>query len=232
MNIYYFGVLRVMRLDDIKGDIPVELHDVLLREGIGELRPSQQKAIDAGLLKGNNIIVCTPTASGKTLIAEIGMLNSIIKHNGKAVYVVPLKALASEKYHSFVKRYSHLVKIALSISDVDRVDSSLGNYDIIICTSEKLDALLRHRAQWLRNISVMVIDEIHLLNDVSRGPTLEVLITLIRMTVNPQIIGLSATIGNPNDLSGWLDAELVEDNWRPVKLRKGVYYDGKQYFWD
>ena len=52
------------------------------------------------------------------------------------------------------------------------------------------------------------------------------------MTVNPQIIGLSATIGNPQDLSGWLDAKLVEDFWRPVKLRKGIYYDEKQYFWD
>ena len=221
-----------MNLNDIKGNIPSKLFDVLKNEGINDLRPSQEKAIIAGLLDYRNIIVCTPTASGKTLIAEIGMLNSILRNGGKAVYVVPLKALASEKYHSFIKRYSGFAKIALSISDADKVDSSLANYDIIICTSEKLDALLRHKVDWLSQIKVMVIDEIHLLNDVSRGPTLEVLITLIRMTVNPQIIGLSATIGNPNDLSGWLDAELIEDNWRPVKLRKGIYYDEKQYFWD
>jgi len=221
-----------MNLYDIKDKIPSQLFDVLSNEGINDLRPSQEKAINAGLLEYRNIIVCTPTASGKTLIAEIGMLNSILRNGGKAVYVVPLKALASEKYHSFLKRYSGFAKIALSISDADRVDATLANYDIIICTSEKLDALLRHKVEWLSKIKVMVIDEIHLLNDVSRGPTLEVLITLIRMTVNPQIIGLSATIGNPTDLSGWLDAKLIEDNWRPVKLRKGIYYDEKQYFWD
>ena len=74
------------------------------------------------------------------------------------------------------------------------------------------------------NVGVVVIDEIHLLNDPSRGPTLEVLITLLRRVLkNLQIVGLSATIGNPEELAEWLGARLVEDDWRSVKLRKGVY---------
>ncbi|MDD3176026.1 MAG: ATP-dependent DNA helicase, partial [Candidatus Nanoarchaeia archaeon] len=64
---------------------------------------------------------------------------------------------------------------------------------------------------------------IHLLNDTSRGPTLEILITLMRhMLPELQIIGLSATIGNSSELASWLEAELVEDSWRPVRLDKGV----------
>jgi len=88
--------------------------------------------------------------------------------------------------------------------------------------------LIRHHAAWLQHVGVVVIDEIHLLNDIGRGPTLEILITILRRLLkNVQIIGLSATIGNPKELAAWLDAKLVIDNWRPVELKKGVMFDGK-----
>ena len=75
------------------------------------------------------------------------------------------------------------------------------------------------------------MDEIHLLNDVTRGPTLEVLLTTLRKILpEVQIIGLSATIGNPKELSDWLDAKLVVDTWRPVQLKKGVYLQGEIEF--
>jgi len=151
-----------------------------------------------------------------------------LKKNGKAIYIVPLKALASEKYKDFKKRYDGIAKVALSIGDIDNADSYLVDYDLIITTSEKLDSLIRHRAPWLSLISTIIIDEIHLLNDPGRGPTLEILITILRQLLKKaQIIGLSATIGNPEELAEWLNAELVEDNWRPVKLHKGVYLDGE-----
>ena len=86
--------------------------------------------------------------------------------------------------------------------------------------------MIRHQAQWLRFVNLVVIDEIHLLNDIERGPTLEIIITLLKQMINDvQIIGLSATIGNPKELANWLDAELVEDSWRPVPLHKGIYYN-------
>ncbi len=196
---------------------------------IKTLRPSQKKSLEAGLLEGKNLLVCTPTASGKTLIAEILMIDKIMKckdknENVKALYLVPLKALASEKFHSFTKKYPEL-KIALSISDVDKVDKSLEEYDIIILTVEKLDALMRHKVSWIDNVKVVVIDEIHFLNDPNRGPTLEVIITLLKLKYKVQILGLSATIGNPEELSEWLNANLVLDDWRPVKLKKGILKD-------
>ena len=219
-----------MELELIKGKIPEKLYNILEKE-IKTLRPAQEKSIKKGLLDRKNLLVCTPTASGKTLIAEFAALKSILEGNGKAIYIVPLKALASEKYKDFKKRYDGIAKVALSIGDFDSNDSYLIDYDLIITTSEKLDSLIRHHTPWLSLISTIIIDEIHLLNDAERGPTLEILITILRQLLKKaQIIGLSATIGNPEELAEWLEAELVVDDWRPVKLHKGVYFNGEVEF--
>lgn len=223
-------ILQAMELKSIKEGIPKELYAVLEKD-IKTLRPAQVKAIQKGLLERKNLLVCTPTASGKTLIAELAALKSILNGSGKAVYIVPLKALASEKFKDFKQRYGHLIKVALSIGDMDSADPYLVEYDLIITTSEKLDSLIRHHAPWLSLISTIIVDEIHLLNDPGRGPTLEILITILRQLLKKsQIIGLSATIGNPDELAEWLNANLVEDDWRPVKLHKGIYLNGEIEF--
>ena len=223
-------MLMDMHLDSIKDKIPEKLYKILEKD-IKELRPAQEKSIKKGLLDGKNLLVCTPTASGKTLIAELAALKSILDGRGKAIYIVPLKALATEKYKDFKKRYDGTAKIALSIGDIDSADSYLIDYDVIITTSEKLDSLIRHHAPWLSLVSTIIIDEIHLLNDTKRGPTLEIIITILRQLLKKaQIIGLSATIGNAEELAEWLGADLVVDEWRPVKLHKGVYFDGKVEF--
>ena len=132
---------------------------------------------------------------------------------------------------AFKKRYGHLIRIALSIGDLDSADPYLTDYDLIICTAEKLDSLIRHHAPWLGLISTIIVDEVHLLNDPGRGPTLEILITILKQLLkNAQIIALSATIGNAKELAEWLEAELVVDDWRPVKLHKGVYLNGEVEF--
>ena len=221
-----------MRLNELKGRIPQQLYSVLEKE-ITELMPAQEKAVKAGLLEGKSLLVCTPTSSGKTLIAELAAISAILEKGKKAVYVVPLKALANEKYNDFKNRYGSFVKIAMSIGDLDSTDSYLADYDLIITVSEKLDSLIRHYAPWISMTGVVVIDEIHLLNDSGRGPTLEILITILRQLLkNVQIIALSATIGNPEELAEWLGAGLVADNWRPVKLMKGIYLDGEVEFED
>lgn len=220
-----------MELKSIKNSIPAELYDILEKE-ITKLRPAQEKSIKKGLLEGKNLLVCTPTASGKTLIAELAALKSIIENKGKAVYIVPLKALASEKYRDFKKRYGKTAKIALSIGDNDSSDSYLAEYDLIVTTSEKLDSLIRHNSPWLSGVKTVIVDEIHLLNDTERGPTLEILLTILKKLLkNAQIIGLSATIGNAEELAEWLNADLIVDEWRPVKLHKGIYMDGKIEFY-
>ncbi len=224
-------IFQVMDLKSIKGDVPIRLYDILERE-ITRLRPAQEKSIKKGLLEGRNLLVCTPTASGKTLIAELAALKSIVEGRGKSIYIVPLKALASEKYKDFKRKYGEIAKIVLSIGDTDSADPYLAEYDLIIVTAEKLDSLIRHHASWLSNVKTIIIDEIHLLNDPQRGPTLEVLITLLKeLLKKSQIIALSATIGNAQELAEWLNADLVVDEWRPVKLHKGIYYEGEIEFY-
>ena len=219
-----------MNLSNYKSKIPKNIYAEIEKRGFSELRPCQTKSINSGLFDDKNLLVCTPTASGKTLVAELAFLNAILHDKGKAVYVVPLRALASEKYKTFKKDYPS-IKIAISSGDIDSADSYLERYDLIITTSEKFDSLIRHKASWLRQVKTVIIDEIHLLNDSGRGPTLEVLITILRnLLKNMQLIGLSATIGNPEELAEWLDAKLVLDDWRPVRLDKGVYLAGEVEF--
>jgi helicase len=154
-----------------------------------------------------------------------------LKQGKKAIYVVPLIALASEKFKQFKEQWGSLCTIALSVGDLDSSSTDLGRHDVIVCTAEKMDSLVRHQVKWLSDVGCLVVDEIHLLNDHGRGPVLEVLITVLRRLLPKlQIVGLSATIGNPEELADWLQAELVRDTWRPVPLHQGVYVDGKIEF--
>ena len=219
-----------MKLSDFKSKIPSNIYSVLSEKGFDNLRPSQYKAINQGLFSDKNLLICTPTASGKTLVAEMCFLNAVLNKGKKAVYIVPLRALASEKFYSFKENYPFL-KVGLSTGELDSEDKGLGYNDLIIVTSEKFDSLLRHKTSWLKLVGCVVVDEIHLLNDTSRGPTLEIIIAILKKElVSAQIIGLSATIGNPDELAEWLGAELVIDSWRPVRLKKGVFFDGDVYF--
>ncbi len=218
-----------MRIDGL--GIDPRISERLKADGIEELYPPQEQAIGPAL-GGRNLVLAIPTASGKSLVAYIAMLQAVLK-GGKALYIVPLKALASEKYEDLSKFEDLGIRVGESTGDYDEVDPMLHRYDIVIATSEKADSLLRHRAKWLDQLSVVVADEIHLINDPERGPTLEV--TLVKFkTFNPdaQIIALSATIKNASELADWLGAELVSSDWRPVPLRQGVYAEGEVFFTD
>jgi helicase len=214
-----------MQVQDLA--IPEALRQHYSASGISDLYPPQAACIEKGLLDGKNLLVAIPTASGKTLIAEMAMHRHIAAE-GKCLYIVPLKALASEKYEEFSGKG---VKVGISTGDLDRQDESLGRNDIIVATSEKVDSLLRNAARWIQEITLLVVDEVHLIDSPDRGPTLEMVIAKMRYQ-NPamQIIGLSATIGNPKMLAGWLDADLVTSSWRPVDLRQGVFYNNRIRF--
>jgi helicase len=203
---------------------------VLELSGFDKPNPVQELAIKEGLLGKGNMVVAAPTASGKTLIAEIAALRAI-RENRKVVYIVPLKALASEKYEEFRQRYEPLgIRVAVSVGDRDSSDPWLARYDLIIVTSEKLDSLLRHGIEWAGQIGLVVADEIHLLDDPSRGPTLEVVLTRLRQDADPRILALSATISNHEEIAEWLEASAVKSLWRPVKLYTGVCFGSKVNF--
>ncbi len=226
-----------MRVDELR--IPDSVKAVLSRAGYDTLYPPQEDAIRAGALDGKNIVLASPTASGKTLVAEFVILKSILEKGGKALYLTPLRALASEKYEDFQKYTSiektpgRKVRVAVTSGDYDSLDIYLANYDVIISTNEKADSLLRHRSPWIADVSVVVADEIHLITEADRGPTLEVVLTRL-LKVNPrlQILALSATIKNATEMGEWLKATPITTEWRPVPLREGVYYDGQIQFKD
>ncbi|MCA9459149.1 MAG: DEAD/DEAH box helicase [Nanoarchaeota archaeon] len=212
--------------EQILDQIPANIKKILDEQNIKELRPSQEKSIQKGLFKNNhNQIVCTPTGSGKTLVAELAMLDIILNKQKKVIYIVPLKALASEKYKEFQELYGNKFRIRISIGEVQNEKYNY-DYDLLLVTSEKLDSLIRHDRKILENLGLVIVDEIHLLNDEKRGPTLEILLSIFRTKYKKiRIIGLSATIGNAKELSAWLKADLVEDDWRPVELQHYVLYD-------
>ncbi|MBI4162788.1 MAG: DEAD/DEAH box helicase, partial [Candidatus Aenigmarchaeota archaeon] len=199
-------------------DIPEEAVKILMGN-FTYFNPVQKAALDKGLLDGNNLVVAAPTASGKTLIAEMALLRNFYK-GGKTIYLCPLRALAWEKYEDFQKYKQLGLKIAVSTGDYDKVEKFSG-YDLIILSNEKADSLLRHNV--LPNISLIVADEIHLINDVGRGPTLEVVLTRL-MEAKPHILALSATISNAEEIAEWLGAKLVKSDYRPIKLEKGTLY--------
>lgn len=211
-----------------------QLITILSSCGLKSLYPPQEMALKAGLLKTrDSFVISAPTASGKTLIAEMAMLQSIEK-GGKVIYLVPLRALASEKYEDFTKKYKDFgIKVMQSTGDYDSVDPWLYNADIIISTNEKIDSLIRHRASWLKHVNLVVTDEVHLIGDPYRGPTLEIVLTRFRwLNPNLRIICLSATIPNASEISRWLNAKLIECPWRPVPLKEGVYFNEAVIFND
>lgn len=210
-----------------------EAKKIFLDSGIETLYPPQAQAINKGLLDGKNFLLSVPTAAGKTLMAELCMVKSVLQNKGRCLYIAPLKALASEKFQDFKKKFAPLgIEVGLTIGDFDSPTSMLNRYHIIIATAEKVDSLLRSRAKWLiEALSVVILDEIHFINDGSRGPTLEILTARIRqLNPNVQLLALSATVQNAQEMADWLKAQCVTSNFRPIPLKEGVYYNERIVF--
>ncbi len=199
--------------------------------GYPSLYPPQQQAIAYGLLDGKNLLITTPTASGKTLIAIMASIKAF-EEGKKAIYLTPLRALAAEKYHDFniIKQLNgHVTNINIKIasSDFNSSPKRLGEADVLILTNEKMDSLIRRDISWISNVGLFIVDEIHLIGDQDRGPTLEMLLAIIRkISPRAQILALSATVSNSEEIADWLRCDLVDNNWRPTQLLEGVYEGG------
>jgi helicase len=214
-----------------KLDLPESAIEFLKSEGLTKLYPPQADSVKAGLLKGKSVLVSAPTASGKTLIATLAMISFLSKNKGKVIYLSPLRALASEKFLEFKKleklTIGNKIKVGISTGDFENVEKKLEKNNILILTNEKMDSVIRKGVEWIDEIGLVISDEVHLIGDDSRGPTLEMVLTqLKRLEHKPQILGLSATITNSNELANWLGCKLVENQWRPVPLSEGVYDGG------
>ncbi|AXR76395.1 ATP-dependent DNA helicase [Natrarchaeobaculum sulfurireducens] len=201
-------------------------------EGIEALYPPQAEAVEAGALEGENLVAAVPTASGKTMIAALSMLSAVAR-GGKALYIVPLRALASEKQAEFEAYEEFGVTTGVTTGNYESTSDWLATKDIVVATSEKVDSLVRNGASWLSELTCVVSDEVHLIDDRNRGPTLEVTLAKLRR-LNPgmQVVALSATVGNAGEIADWLDASLVDTDWRPIDLRMGVHYGNALNFDD
>lgn len=201
---------------------------VLTANKFPSFNPMQESVVKKGF--GKSLVVSAPTASGKTIVAELFSLETVLNEGKKVIYTCPLRALASEHYNDFKRKYSkqdskEKIKFALSTGDLDSNSSYLKSFDVIMTTYEKLASLLRHKSEWLSDVGCIIVDEMHEL-DSDRGVVLEIALTQLRMQ-NPKIkvLGLSATIPNALELSKWLNAEFVESSFRPTKLKEGVHFE-------
>ena len=204
-----------MRLTSLPLAAPTVDH--LHERGITELYPPQAAAVEAGVCEGESVVAAMPTASGKTLVAQLALVTA----DGPGLYVCPLRALAREKYETFASLPD--VDVGISTGDFDASAEELAGHDLVVATAEKVDSAIRNGATWVDDLACVVVDEVHLLDAERRGPTLEVtLATLQRRNPGVQVVALSATVDNPEAIADWLDATLVESDWRPVSLRTGV----------
>ncbi len=227
---------EIRSIEDYEDKLAPSLKKSLISRGITNFLPVQVLAIEKGLLEGKNLLIVASTSAGKTLIGEIAAVNNNYFQKGKAIFCFPLVALANTKFREFKKHYPTL-KISLRVGKTRIVEGSenseelkddlsdvpLKNADIVVATYEGLDVILRKNPNELGNVGTLIVDEIQTLEDPERGPVLDGLITRIRVwSPNSQVIGLSATIGNPKSLTTWLgeDFDLVCLNWRPVPLEE------------
>jgi len=205
----------------------------MLLEKSETLLPVQSLSVEAGLLEGKNQFVVSATATGKTLVGEMAGVQNLLDKKGKMLYLVPLVALANQKYDQFTERYSKLglttsIKIgAILIKTSQRVKMHTSpNADIIVGTYEGVDHMLRAgNADFLGKIGTVVIDEVHTLEDQERGHRLDGLIGRLRYVApEAQFIYLSATVANPEGYAKKLGARLVRYEHRPVPLDRHLLF--------
>ncbi|MBR5504173.1 MAG: DEAD/DEAH box helicase, partial [Methanobrevibacter sp.] len=180
---------------------------------IKEFNPAQKAVIESGYLENNdNCIIAIPTASGKTVLGIMAALKSILE-GGKAVYAAPLISIQNEKVKEFKKFEEHGIKVGKHPS----------SSDLSIMVFESFDVLTRFSWDVLREVDTIIIDEFHMIGEYTRGPTIECAITRAKI-INPnlRIIALSATLENMVEIENWLGATVIEHDYRPVPLNKGV----------
>ena len=208
-----------------------DLRRVLEHDGITSLFPPQAAALGP-VMAGENVVLACPTASGKSLVAYLALLRAV-RAGRTGLYMVPLRALAQEKTEELGQFEALGLKVGQSTGDFDLSNEQLDRLDVLVATSEKADSLLRRGSPWLNRLGVVVADEVHLMRDPERGPTLEVTLTRLRRSYpDLQLVALSATVGNSREVAEWLDARHIASDFRPVPLKLGVYSDGRILFTD
>jgi replicative superfamily II helicase len=208
----------------------------------GAIPTLNQLQLDAinefGVLAGEHLVVVAPTSSGKTMIGELASLKGIMGRR-RTLFLLPLKALVADKRRHFEAVYGAFgLRTVEATGETDDISPILrGQYDIALVTYEKFSAIALTFPHVLENAGVVVIDETQMVADTSRGANLEFLLTLVRMRrregIEPQVIALSAVIGETNGFERWLGARVLRRDERPVPLDEGlITMDGRRRYID
>jgi replicative superfamily II helicase len=213
-------------LDAWAGDIPC-------------LNQLQLEAVnDYGVLRGQHLVTSAPTSSGKTMIGELAAIKGALQRH-RTLFLMPLKALVNDKLLQFQRVYGPFgIRTVEATGETDDISPLMrGQFDIALLTYEKFTALALTHPHVIEQVGTIVVDEVQMIADKSRGANLEFILTLLRMRardgVEPQIIALSAVIGDTNGLERWLGGRLLRRNERPVPLDEGIIApSGRFVFFD
>jgi helicase len=206
--------------------------DVSNAASISELWPSQITALQHGLLEAKSSkVVKMPTSAGKTRIAELAIVHTLVSNPGaKCIYIAPFRALVAELEQTFLNILSDLGYRVSTITGTyesdDFQDLLFRETDVLITTPEKLDLLLRTQPEFLTNTMLFVLDEAQIIADRDRGPKFEFLITrLMRHLPEARFLMLSAVVPNQTleDFARWFNSssekDIVKSTWRPSVQR-------------
>lgn len=200
----------------------------MLSRSISELWPSQVAALASGLLtSAASKIVRMPTSAGKTRIAELAIIHTLMTAPGsRCVYIAPYRALVSELEQSLVPLLGDLGLRASSVTGTyesdDFEDLLCRKTDVLIVTPEKLDLLVRIRPELVDAVRLFITDEAHILQERSRGLKFELLLTRLRRRyTSARFLMLSAVVSDRTleDFAHWLRAspenDVMTSTWRP-----------------
>ncbi|GAA0270708.1 DEAD/DEAH box helicase [Halobacterium noricense] len=223
--------------------VPVDSLDLhpdvkdLLTARFDELLPVQSLSVENGLLDGEDQLVVSATATGKTLVGEMAGLHRHLSGKGKMLFLVPLVALANQKHEDFEDEYGDLANVTIRVGSSRIRDDGHAfdpSADIIVGTYEGIDHALR-TGKDLGDVGTVVIDEVHTLKEDERGHRLDGLISRLKYYCEQreqqyrdyegaQWIYLSATVGNPGELARGMRANLVEFEERPIPIERHVTF--------
>lgn len=228
-----------MKIQDLQQlyNLDQEILDIWTTHESDTLLPVQETAIqEYHILDGSDVLVSAPTSSGKTFLAEIAAIRTIYQRK-QVIYLLPLKALAEEKYADFSDKYAEFgIDVVISTGDRSEFDTAIerGDFQLAVMVFEKANRLLVRNRHFLNNCGLIIIDEVQMTSDVSRGNSLEMLITAIAVgqrlrsgteqatRSRPQIIALSAVMEDMNRLDEWLGLRVLYSPERPVELQEGI----------
>lgn len=202
-----------------------------------KLNPLQSLCARHALYGEENLLVIAPTGAGKTLVGILGVLSAAIRQDAKAVWLVPSRALAKEITKSLDDLRHPKLKALSLLGGEDAPNELLAKYNLWICTTEKYESILRRQSanKITNQVYTIVIDEVHLLADKTRGALIESIIARIKdRAPYPRLIGLSATLENDEEFAGWFNARVLKSIWKPNSLNKEVIpyqADKREDFW-